>query len=289
MPSNSDAIMQEIVEFLEGAARFVADAQRARALDGILAAAAPAVIGTITRADLWTTLKEVVQDAVSEMVEDDAFNPLEAAKPAAHLMQALDTILIGGQELRRWEEDARFKTPKPSTAPERIRDFFVPRTHPSAQPVEVPVTEITEQLAFVEPLLRVAGQEADVAVQSMMRKRDPRLRVVSTHTPPIVPSVEMQEYFIPQMKGPLQSHGDKGREFVNCVVSLGHLLMYAATRGKERLTGARLDTNGFNPGVVVAQAIAIGTVVTNALSTCNALAAMAMQSISDGTSPLRSN
>lgn len=283
MPPNRNNLMQQIAEMLEGAAKLAADAQRARALDAFIATTAPTLAVTvptlfanIAKSPVWDTLREVVQDAAALMLEEESFSPCEAAKPAHHLLQALDTIKRGGVELQRWKVDARFNMPRPPKKP--IRDLFIHRPPPTAL---IPVAEIVEQLAYLMGLLTMAGKEAHLASEAIMHGRDPLLHIVAKQTPLNLPHIEPPQYFIPLPVGKYVSQGDKGRDLLTCVKQFGDFLVCMADRGRERLQNASIDNKAFSPGVVAAEAIAISNLVKNSLGTCDGLAVLAWQFIGD--------
>ncbi|MGZ3714414.1 MAG: hypothetical protein ACXVA4_03255 [Ktedonobacterales bacterium] len=272
--------MQEICAVMEKAATLVADAQRARAMDAVMNQMKLTVLplfAQLANAPVWTMLSQVVQDAAVQMVEEEAFGPCEAAKPARHVLQALETIERGGAELRRWSGDERFqlKAPQPSKT---FINWLLPQPQ---QHISVPVAEIVEQLAYLMGLLSMAGQEAHLASQTIMHVRDPRLRVVSEHTHTNLPQIEPQEFFIPLPTGHYVSARDKGSDLLECLDQCGQFLNHAAQRGRERIRSASIDDKAFSPGVVAAEAMAVMNIVKNGLSTCNALAIVAIQYIGD--------
>lgn len=275
--------MQEIQAVMEKVTRLVADAQRARAMDAVIIQVNQMtqtilpLFAQLANAPVWTMLSQVVQDAAVQMVEEEAFGPCEAAKPARHVLQALETIERGGAELRRWSGDERFqlKAPQPSKT---FINWLLPQPQ---QHISVPVAEIVEQLAYLMGLLSMAGQEAHLASQTIMHVRDPRLRIVSEHTQSNLPQIEPQEFFIPLPTGQYVSARDKGSDLLECLDQFGQFLNYAAQRGRERIRSASIDDKAFSPGVVAAEAMAVMNIVKNGLSTCNALAIVAIQYIGD--------
>lgn len=268
---------------MEKAATLIADAQRARAMDAVLKQVNQMTVtvlplfAQLANAPVWTMLSQVVQDAAVQMVEEEAFGPCEAAKPARHVLQALETIERGGAELQRWSGDERlqFKAPQPSKT---FINWLLPQPQ---QHISVPVAEIVEQLAYLMGLLSMAGQEAHLAAQTIMHVHDPRLRILPEHTHTNLPQIEPQEFFIPLPTGQYVSARDKGSDLLQCLIQFGKFLNYAAQRGRERIRSASIDDKAFSPGVVAAEAMAVMNIVKNGLSTCNALAIVAIQYIGD--------
>lgn len=283
MSTNGNDIMKDILSFVESATKLVGDAQRARAMDELMdklmkETVLPRIEG-LANAPVWETLKLAVQDAVTQRLEEDSFSPCEAAKPAHHLLQALDTIERGGAELRRWAQDDRFKLPKQSkTVGASIRGLLGTRPQP---PVRVPVGEIVEQLAYMMGLLGMAGQEAHLASETILRVRDPRTHIALDRTAPKLPHIEAPRYLIPLPTSQYQSQGDKGRDLLQYLEQFSDLLIRTAERGRERIQSASIDNKAFSPGVVAAEAIAISLIVTDGLATCEALTVLAGQFTGD--------
>lgn len=276
MSPNRNSFMQDLMEILDSASRLAADAQRARTMDVLMMGTVLPLFNDIAKSPVWGTLNEVVKDAAAQMLEEESFSPCDAAKPARHLLQALETIKRGGEEMKRWATDDRFIEQK------RPKKTFKTLLISSPQPrVCVPVAEIVEQLAYLMGLLSMAAQEANLASQTIIHMRDPLLHIVSKQTPLNLPQVEPLEFFIPLATGRYASTGDKGRDLLNCLEQFGDFLILVAERGRQRLYSASVDDKAFSPGVVAAEAISISNIVKNGLSTCNALAIVAPQYIGE--------
>lgn len=296
MSSNEHNFVHEFMEVLDKLARVYTDTQRARetssTLDGALdvsvdVAVDTSIVDTLTplvemlaKVPVWDTLKVMVQDVVTQKLEADSYNPVNAVTPARHLLQALDTIHAGGVELQRWLTDGRFNPPKPTPSPAPRHCKLFDRK-PQPQRVSVPVAEIIEQLQYLMGLLTIAEQEAQLALKTLAHMRDPRLHVTSEHMRPELEQVESFEHTLPLPTSWRQSKGENGRDLLDSLEQFGKYLALVAKRGQERVRNASVDDKAYSPAVVAAQAATIHNIVKNALATCSALVFVSMQYLGD--------
>ena len=310
MSPDKNELLQGFVDILDKAGKLYCDAQRAREMDMLINTCNPCnpcdpcntldthiavdvlpLFEIMAKSPIWDALKGAIQDAVARMLEEESFNPCDAAKPAHHLLQALETLKRAGAELQRWGSDVRFNIPNPTnpagssklTSPPKLQKPGIMKWCRPPQPsrVPVPVTEIVEQLTYVIGLLTTAGQAANLAADTIMHVRDPRQHIVSKGVQLNLPQIEVPEYFIPLTLGQYTPGQERGRELLSCLAQFGTYLVIMAERGRDRLEKASIDNKAFSPSVVAAEAIAVSNLVKNGQSTCNGLAIVAPQYIGE--------
>lgn len=301
MSPDKNNLVQGFMDMLDKAGKLYCDAQRARekdalvntcdALDTNITVDILPFFEVIAESPVWDALKGAVQNAVARMLEEESFSPFDAAKPAQHLLQALETLKRCGTELQYWGSDENLKTSNPAKLSDsakladsaKLQKAGIMKWCRTPQPmrVSVPVVEIVEQLTYVMGLLTMAGREAHLASEAIVHARDPRLHIVSMETPPNLPHIEVPEYFMPLTIGQYVAGQERGRELLSCLSQFGSYLVRMAELGRVRLEKASVDNKAFSPGVVAAEANTISNLVKNGLSTCNALAIVAPQYIGE--------
>lgn len=266
--NGKESVLQGILKRVDAAIKLAANGYHAQATDERMMRSVAPLLGLLARPEVRDTIHCVVQDAAAQMMDEATFNPCEAAKPAHHLLQALEDIRRGGVELQQWAKDDRFKW-----RPSELVGFGLER--------RVPPAEVIERVAYLAGLLGMAARQADLAANIVLRLRDPRAQIVPDHTPTALPTISAPGTLIALPTYRFPSEGEKVRQLHMHMALLGNFLVRAAERGETRLRQASIGDQAFSPGVVAAEAVAISIIVTNGLLTCAALATLACQRTSN--------
>jgi hypothetical protein len=208
-------------------------------------------------------LKGMLKDAVAGYLEDESFSPCAAAEPAHLLMDALDDIAKGGQQLIDWTNDQRFHTQfRP------LREWRLA--------TRVPPAEVLEQMTYLITLLHACSRQAALAATKMQGYRNPLRPVVTDRKPADVPEFDAQTpaRLVALPRQPYRSDGDKVKDMRLRIQLLGTFLVKIGQRGSQRIEGASLRMRAYSPNVVVAEAVTLTYTLTHVLLTCAALARM---------------